>query len=247
MMIRARYSRGPAMVTGWLHKGRAVVPNTGFALGVSVLLSLAAPAQAEDDAQFWATLAADVRIDSDTALTLDAISRSRPDSIDTGQIIARVGVRQTIADNTNLQLTYGWFHARVEGGPDTSEHRITQTLSTQLGATGRWRFDARIGLEQRLPDSGGEIGWRARERLRATYRLSSALDAQLSEELIFAANDTGWGQTSGLSVSRLAGAVHWRINDRFGIAPGYSWQHVFRRTTPDRDDHLLQMTVDLHF
>lgn len=246
-MIRSRYSRHLARATGQPGQWCSLVPTLGNVFGMAIAAACAASAQAEDDAQFWATVAADVRLDPDTALTIDAISRSRPDSVDTGQIIARIGVRQTIADNTSVQLTYGWFHNLVEGGPNSSEHRFAQTLSTQLAETGRWRFDARLGLEQRLPDGGGEVGWRGRERLRAIYRLSPALDAQFSEELIVAANDTAWGQRSGLSVSRLGSAIHWRINRHVGIAPGYTWQHVFRRAAGDRDDHLLQMTLDLHF
>ena len=246
-MIRPRYSRRLARATGQPGNRSAAACSLAHMLVMAAMAACSTPALAEEDAQFWATIAADVRLDSDTVLTVDAISRSRPDSIDTGQIIARAGVRQTIAADTSVQLTYGWFHNLIEGGPDSSEHRFAQNFSTQLVDTGRWRFDARLGLEQRLPDSGGEIGWRGRERLRATYRLSPTVDAQFSEELIFTVNDTGWGQTSGLSVGRLGSALHWRINPHVGIAPGYTWQHVFRRAGDDRDDHLIQMTVDLHF
>lgn len=246
-MIRPRYSRHLARATGQPGRGSLRARALAHAAGLAAAATSAAPAHAADDAQVWATVAAEVRLDPDTALTLDAISRSRPDSIDTGQIIARIGVRQTIATDTSVQLTYGWFHNLIDGGPNTTEHRFGETLATQLGTAGRWRFDARLGLEQRLQDSGGEVGWRGRERLRASYRLSQSLDAQFSEELIVAANDTAWGQRSGLSVSRLGSALHWRITPQVGIAPGYTWQHVFRRPGDDRDDHLIQMTVDLHF
>ena len=143
-MIRPRYSRRLASATGQPAKGSRRARAIAHAAGLAAA-ACAAPAHAADDAQVWATVAAEVRLDPDTALTLDAISRSRPDSIDTGQIIARIGVRQTIATDTSVQLTYGWFHNLIEGGPDTTEHRIGETLSTQLGATGRWRFDARLG------------------------------------------------------------------------------------------------------
>lgn len=209
--------------------------------------ALATPAMAEDDVQLWATLAADVGIDDSTDLTLDLISRSRPDSIDTGQIFVRVGARRKLDAATSVQVTYAWVRGLVDGGPDTTEHRFSETISRRFPRQGAWTFDARAALEQRFQAAGGETGWRARERVRVTRTLTPSLDAQASHELIFALNDTAWGQASGLTASRLTGGLHVAISPHFGVTPGYSWQHLFRPDRDDRDDHILQMTVDVHF
>lgn len=211
------------------------------------MTAIGSPALAEQDAQAWATLAADVEIDERTDLTLDLISRSRADSLETGQIFVRVGARRTLDEATSVQVTYAWVRGVVDGGADTTEHRLSQMVTHRFPRQGQWSFDARVGVEQRFQATGGETGWRARERVRVTRRLTSSLDAQASHEMIVALNDTAWGQVSGLTASRLSGGLHLEIGPRVGLAPGYSWQHLFRRNRDDRDDHIVQMTIDLHF
>lgn len=226
---------------------RTVRRLTGVGAGLSMMATVAAPAMAEDDMQAWTTLAADVGIDDSTDLTLDLVSRSRPNSLDTGQMFVRVGARRKLDEATLLQVTYAWVRGVIDGGPDTTEHRFSETVSHRFARQGAWAFDARAGLEQRFQAAGGETGWRARERVRVTRTLAPSLDAQASHELIFALNDTAWGQASGLTASRLSGALHVAISPHLGLAPGYSWQHLFRRNRDDRDDHIVQMTVDVHF
>lgn len=213
----------------------------------AMVAAFATPAMAGDDVQLWATVAADAGIGDNTDLTLDLISRSRPDSIDTGQIFVRVGARHRVDEAIAAQVTYAWVRGVVDGGSDTTEHRVSETVSYRFPSRGAWAFDARAGLEQRFQATGGEIGWRARERVRVIRALAPSFDAQASHELIFALNDTAWGQASGLTASRVSGALHVAINPHLGLAPGYSWQHLFRRNADDRNDHIVQMTVDAHF
>lgn len=205
-----------------------------------------APACA-DDAQFWLTVASDLRIDADTQLTADAILRSRPDRIEAGQTIIRFGVRQQVAPSVSVQIAYAFVDSFVEGGRDRVEHRLSQTVAFELGHLGPARIDARCGLEQRLPSSGGEMGLRTRARVRAGLPLGKAATLQLSEEAIAALNSTEWGQRSGLSATRTGASVRLPVSDGVGVSPGYTWQHIVLRGAPDRDDHVFGLTLDAHF
>lgn len=207
---------------------------------------MAAPACA-DDSQFWLTVAGDMRIDADTQLTADAILRSRPDRIEAGQTILRVGVRQQVAPSVSVQIAYAFVDSFVDGGRDRVEHRLSQTAALDLGHLGPARIDARAGLEQRLPSGGGEMGLRTRARVRAGLPLGKAATLQLSEEAIAALNSTAWGQRSGLSATRTGASVRLPVSDGVGVSPGYTWQHIVLRGAPDRDDHVFGLTLDAHF
>lgn len=135
----------------------------------------------------------------------------------------------------------------VPGAPDRSEHRLGQTLSRPLGSAGAVAFDGRIVLEERLQPSGGELGWRARERLRASTPIGHNIALQVSEEAIASLNDTAWGQRAGLTATRLSAGVRFGVSNHWGISPGYNWQHIFLRGAQDRNDHIAALTVDFRY
>ena len=70
---------------------------------------------------------------------------------------------------------------------------------------------------------------------------------QLSDELIFALNDTDFGQIRGLTANRAGAAVHFDVGQHFGIMPGYTWQLVNRSGAPVRHDHILGLTLEAHY
>ena len=211
--------------------------------------ALAVPtvARADSDAQAWLVVAADAKVADKTAVTADLILRSRSNSVDVAQTIGRIGVRQTLADGWSVQLTYGLVDSFVEGGSDRLEHRIGENLAFPVASPGDWRIDGRFGLEQRLQSGGGEMGWRARGRLRASYPLSDKSSLQLSEELIGSFNDTPWGQRAGLTASRTSAGVRFKLADNVGLSPSYNWQHIFVSGARLTDSHIATLTIDAHF
>ncbi len=217
-----------------------------FWLVAAVAIS-SSPAMASSNVQGWIIVAGDVRISDDTAVTADIVLRSRPDRAELGQAIYRVGVRQQIAADWTVQVTYGLVETPTDGGPDGIEHRLGQNLSHQFGRIGRVRIDGRIGLEQRFPDAGGTIGWRIRGRARASHPLGGGIDLNLSEEVIGALNTTTWGQRGGISAARTSAGLRIPVTPRFGISPSYTWQHIFLRQRADRNDHVLAVALDVHF
>ncbi|MFM6852475.1 MAG: DUF2490 domain-containing protein [Sphingopyxis sp.] len=208
---------------------------------------LAPVAARADDAQFWLTMASDAQLGPHTALTADIVVRSRPNTVDPAQTIARVGVRRDVGNGWNVQIAYALVETLVRGGPDRAEHRLSQTLSHPIGQWGGWQFDGRAGLEQRLRADGGAVGLRARARVRATHAIGHGLNAQLSQEVIGALNSTAWGQRAGISTTRTGAAVRVALSPRLGLSPGYTWQHVFVRAGADRNDHIAGLNIDAHF
>lgn len=204
-------------------------------------------AHAESDAQAWLVLAGDAKVGESTAITADLILRSRSNSVDVGQSIGRIGVRQTLAEGWSAQLTYGFVGSYVEGDSDRYEHRLGQILAFPVVTSGNWRIDGRTGFEQRIQTDGGEIGWRARGRLRGAYALDDKTSLQLSEELIGSLNATGWGQRDGLTASRTSAGVRFKLSDQLAVSPSYNWQHIFVPGATISDSHIATLTIDAHF
>lgn len=220
--------------------------------GARILLTIlavfgACPAVASDNAQGWLIVAGDVRIADGTAITADVVLRSRPDRAELGQAIYRVGIRQRLATDWTVHVTYGLVETPVDGGPDLFEHRLGQTVAYQFAPIGRARIDGRVGLEQRFPDAGGAVGWRLRGRARLVQPLGGGIDVSLSEELIGALNSTAWGQVSGVSASRAGAGLRFAVTPHLGVSPSYTWQHIFLSQRDDRNDHVVALAIDAHF
>ena len=199
------------------------------------------------DVQTWAVLAGKIDLDPKTEATLDIVARSNADSFDIGQANARIAVRRDWGDQRKIQATHQYVDTVVSGAPDRYEHRLGQTLSRPIGSIGAVAFDARVVMEERFQPSGGELGWRARERLRASTPIAHNIALQISEEAIASLNDTDWGQRAGLTATRLSAGVRFGLSNHWGVSPGYNWQHIFLRGAQDRNDHIAALTVDFRY
>lgn len=211
----------------------------------SMLICAPAAAQADDNAQLWLTFAGDVKLGDNDSVTANIIYRSRPDKLEAGQRFLRAGLSHKFAGGASIGISYAHVQSFIEKAPDGIQHRLGQTLSLPLGKA----FDARIQAEEIFAHGSDDIGIRARGRLRWIQPLNKtgAIDLQLSDELIFSANDTDWGQNAGWTANRAAAAVHFRLGKYIGIAPGYTWQFINRSSGANRNDHIFGLTVDTHF
>jgi Protein of unknown function (DUF2490) len=210
------------------------------------LLLIPASASADDDAQLWLTLTGDVRLDDNDGLTANLIYRSRPDELEAGQRILRAGLSHKLDGGISVSVSYAHVQSFNVGAPDGIQHRLGQGIGLPLGGG----FDARIQAEEIFAQSGGDdIGVRARGRLRWVHPINEDgdIDLQLSDELIWSINDTDWGQNAGWAANRAGAALHFKLGQHFGIAPGYTWQLINRRIGPKRNDHVFGLTVDTHF
>lgn len=215
-------------------------------LTIAILLcALPASAHASSDGQLWLTYTGDFKIDGNDSITATAIARSRSDELSLGQSLLRAGISHRLRDGKSLSLTYTYVRNFNEGTADTIQHRLGQTLTIPLTR----HLDSRIQAEEVNVPGKAELGLRLRGRMKWVHSLDheQKVDLQLSDELIWSVNDTKWGQQSGWTANRASAAVHFDLNDHLGIAPGYTWQLIHRYSNPDRNDHILGLTLDSHF
>ncbi|MGC1470795.1 MAG: DUF2490 domain-containing protein [Sphingorhabdus sp.] len=215
-------------------------------IGTTFLLTASQAAFADSTRQQWLTLTGDVELDAKDSVSAHLILRSQPDSLDLGQRFIRLGYRHDLADDVSLSLSYAHVTTEVSGGSDKVQHRLAQAIAFPLVRD----VDARIQLEEVLGVSGSDdVGLRFRPRVRLRHGLDQAgnIELQLSDEMIFALNDTDFGQISGLTANRAGAAVHFDIGKHFGIMPGYTWQLVNRSGAPVRHDHILGLTLEAHY
>jgi Protein of unknown function (DUF2490) len=214
--------------------------------GFLALLSASTIGHAESTRQQWLTLTGDVELDKNDSLSASLILRSQPDSFDLGQRFIRLGFRHDLNDDVSLSLSYAHVTAEVPCGGDKVQHRFAQGISFPLVQD----VDARVQLEEVFGVTGNDdIGVRLRPRVRWRHDLnqSGKVELQVSDELIFALNDTDFGQISGLTANRAGAAVHFDVGRHFGIMPGYTWQLVNRSGAPTRNDHILGLTLEAHY
>jgi hypothetical protein len=209
----------------------------------------AVPLQADNNRQEWLTLTGDVKIDYNDSVNATVILRSKPDSFDAGQRILRASIIHRLEYGKSLSLAYTHVRGFVSSGPDTTQHRISQSFALPLGNIADGKIDGRMQAEEAFTESYDDIGIRLRPRVRWVRPLSKKADVelQLSDEVILSLNDTDYGQKSGFTANRATAAVRFGLGKHFGIAPGYTWQLVNRSNGPNRNDHVLGLTVDAHF
>jgi Protein of unknown function (DUF2490) len=212
-------------------------------------ISLMIPSQAafaDSTRQQWLTLTGDAQLDANDSVSAHLILRSQPDSFDLGQRFVRLGYRHDLTDDVSLSLSYAHVTTEISGGSDAVQHRLAQAIAFPLVRD----VDARVQLEEVFGVSGSnDVGLRFRPRARLRHGLDQEgkVELQLSDEIIFALNDTDIGQTSGFAANRAGAAVHFDVGQHFGIMPGYTWQLVNRSGAPVRHDHILGLTLEAHY
>lgn len=222
------------------------VRRTCQLLGTISLMTPSQAAFADSTRQQWLTLTGDAQLDANDSVSAHLILRSQPDSFDLGQRFVRLGYRHDLADDVSLSLSYAHVTTEISGGSDAVQHRLVQSLSFTLLRD----VDARVQLEEVLGVSGSnDVGLRFRPRVRLRHGLDQAgnIELQLSDEMIIALNDTDFGQISGLTANRAGAAIHFDVGQHFGIMPGYTWQLVNRSGAPLRHDHILGLTLEVHY
>lgn len=215
-------------------------------LGTSSLFLIPQAAFADSTRQQWLTLTGDAQLDANDSVSAHLILRSQPDSFDLGQRFVRLGYRHDLTEDVSLSLSYAHVTTEISGGSDAVQHRLAQSLSFTLARD----VDARVQLEEVLGVSGSnDVGLRFRPRVRLRHGLDQAgnIELQLSDEMIFALNDTDFGQIRGLAANRAGAAVHFDVGKHFGIMPGYTWQLVNRSGAPVRHDHILGLTLEARY
>jgi Protein of unknown function (DUF2490) len=204
-------------------------------------------AHAENTVQQWLTLTGDVRLDANDNAFAVAVRRSAPDDLKMAQRVLQLGWRHRVAGKVSLIASLGHVTSYRDNLPNRIEMRLSEGILMPVGHVGGGRIEGRFLFEEILVRGSQDIGVRGRPRLRWTRPISGKIDLQLSDEAIFALNRTDAGQVAGLVANRAGAGVRFALSKHFGVQPSYTWQHVNRIAAPNRDDHILGLTLDAQF
>ncbi len=204
---------------------------------------------ADNNRQEWLNINGDVKLDDNDNLNATAVFRSRPDSFDVGQRLLRIGITHKIGGGKSVAIAYTHVTGFVAGGPNAVQHRGSESFTMPLAAWSEGKLDGRFQAEEILADGSNDVGIRLRPRVRLVQNLGARKNAelQLSDELIWSINNTDFGQASGFTANRAGAAIRFAVDKHFGVAPGYTWQLVNRTVGPNRNDHILGLTLDARF
>lgn len=211
------------------------------------MLTVATPAFAEDNAQLWVTTNAETALDDNDKILATIILRSRPDTLNLGQSLLRIGVVHQFKNGISVAGNFAVVTTYRPDRPDRAEHRFAQSISIPITSNfAGGSLDSRLQIEEIFATDGNDLGIRIRPRLRWTLPLvkSKRLSLQITDEMLLAANDTDWGQRAGFQANRFLTGIKVDISKKWTLTPAYTWQLVKRNNAPDRNDHILWLTID---
>lgn len=107
----------------------------------------------------------------------------------------------------------------------------------------------RLRCEERMPDTGDDLGLRIRHRFRVSRPVSGVKNLAwvLSDEVFLNLNATDWGAHRGLDQNRVFAGGEWRWSDTARSEAGYLHQFTNRPGRPNRVNHALLLTLALSF
>ena len=223
-------------------------------IALSAILCFVAPsrlqAQPHHDGGLWFAALGNGKIpgaeESPVRWWFDAHLRLRDDTGGFNQSIVRPGIGYALKGNHALWAGYGWIRSdRVTGG-GFDEHRIWQQW-TYAPKLDDWHFLHRSRFEQRLVETGDDLGFRWRQLFRAQRILTSNPQWSLVgwDEAFFHLNDTDWGANAGFDQNRVFLGFGFKRSDdaRTRLEIGYLNQFVNRRNATDGLNHILSVNL----
>lgn len=209
------------------------------------LLLMAVPGQAwaKSDTQYWLSTSVSVKLNNKLVLTNDSSVRSS-DAKGFYQAVnhfmvgykATKHVTVTLGYTTDLQHSHGTF--------TTTENRFRQQIaSDQLLMIGKAKLSGKLRLEERWRDGFAGTGWRLVPSMRLALPLSKKLTLNLSEDVFFNLNTTGYQKTPGLDRIRSAVYLGMPLAKHLSLELGYMEQHGFVPAAADTDDHVMTAKI----
>lgn len=217
-------------------------------LAVLVLAAIsAANAQGVDeDNRAWLNLNATGKISKDWSWYGDLEPRFRDNYSELDQM--RFSVAAIQRATPRLSLGYGYVSiTNYRPSGDFHEDRLWQMVSYSVPARGPVSPSLRLRIEQRMPDSGSDTGWRFRLQARATRPIEgSNWSVVASNEYFYNANSTNWGSRAGFDQNRLSLGLRYQAAKQTRLEFGYTNQYQ-RGSRADRINHILFFTTAYSF
>ncbi len=182
-------------------------------------------------------------------LSLDSPERFANDSHQYAQGTWRGAIGYTLTPHWSAWAGYGFSRT---GEPYTrtpyDEHRPFQQLAWKDQA-GTFSLQYRLRLEERLPDTGEDLGLRLRHQVRVSHPLPLAqpLSWLVWGEVFLNLNATDYGARRGLDQYRVFAGLGWQWSEVARLEGGYLHHFTPRRGQPDRVNHVLALSLALSF
>ncbi len=161
----------------------------------------------------------------------------------------RGGLGYGVNDNISLWLGYAWFtYDEPFAKTPFDEHRIWQDFNWKQ----KYAYvtvSLRSRLEQRFMETGSDVGWRFRERVKVSVPLVFAPDFSLvgSEEYFVKINQTNYGADDGFDQNRIFGGIGYNFDQHIRTEVGYMNNYFRKLNRPDRMDHCLAVSLFLNY
>ncbi len=213
-----------------------------------MLSAISTRADTDDDNRIWLNFNAPGKLPSDRFnWHAELQPRWRESGREFDQLLVRPALFYKLSDRSSLWLGYANAQTRTARSGTTEEHRIWQQFSYAF-KLGTVTLLSRTRLEQRLLDTGDDIGHRLRQMFRATMPLELAPKFSLvgSNELFVNLNDSDWGMRSGFYQNRLFLGVGYSVNSKLRLEGGYLNQYVDTATI-DRRNQVLSTSINFTF
>jgi hypothetical protein len=161
-------------------------------------------------------------------------------------------IRPMVGYQASKQVSLWVGYTRVEqfpsGRAQTTENRLFQQLSWNMGKLGTVSLASRTRLEQRFFANGGGSAWRLREQLKASVPLTgSKVSIVVTTEPFVTLQSSVSGSSSGLEQWRSFIGVNVPLTHRVSLEAGYMNRYIVRRNAPDRIDHIFPLTLSYRF
>jgi Protein of unknown function (DUF2490) len=222
--------------------------SRGLIAALLILVTSASRAETDDDNRIWLNLNAQGKLAIEGFNWFAELQpRWRNNGRELDQLLARPAIFYKLSERSSLWLGYANVQTRTTRSGKTEEHRIWQQFSYTF-KLGTVALQSRTRLEQRMLDTGDDIGHRLRQMVRLTMPLEKAPKFSLigSNEVFVNLNAPDWGVRPGFDQNRLFFGVGYSVNSKLRLEAGYLNQYV-NTAAIDRRNHVLSTSLSFTF
>ena len=177
-------------------------------------------------------------------------SRTRDDSskgtrFSENLLFSQVGYQATEHASFWLGYVHDWIHPLNK--PAFQESRPYQDFLWKQNFD-EFKFMARSRFEQRINQTTGNVGYRARQLLQLSHPLpfANGLSAYLGDEVLFYVNNTTFGK-QGFSENRIFSGLSYDFTKHVGMDLGYMGQYVDNKSGNNLFTHNIQANLRFTF
>ncbi len=149
--------------------------------------------------------------------------------------------------NNNASLSLGYAHIWISplDGPSFQESRPYQDFVWNHDIS-TFKLTSRSRMEQRIRETTGDTGYRARQLLKISHPLPliNGLSVYVGDEVLFYMNENTFGK-KGFSENRIFSGLSYQATKKMDVDLGYMGQYV--DTTSDKNTYTHNIQVYLRY